>query len=256
MSLQHHPASLEDRGAQLFNTLHVAVFGIVTAAGLIRGITGFGGSMVMAPPLSLLIGPAPTVVIALALEAVAAITILPAAVGRVQWKIVGLLTLPSLATVPLGCYLLTNLDAQLTRRLMAGSVVLFSVAMLAGFRYVGHPRPATSIALGGLSGLLLGATSIGAPPVILYLLSGPDPHAVTRANLIVFITIVSIAGLTALWANGLITTPLVVGAITLTIPYLTAAWAGSKLFSRLSDLGFRRIALVLMLVTGAVTFVL
>ena len=182
LSLQHHPASLEDRGAQLFNTLHVAVFGIVTAAGLIRGITGFGGSMVMAPPLSLLIGPAPTVVIALALEAVAAITIPPAAVGRVQWKIVGLLTLPSLATVPLGCYLLTNLDAQLTRRLMAGSVVLFSVAMLAGFRYVGHPRPATSIALGGLSGLLLGATSIGAPPVILYLLSGPEPHAVTRAK--------------------------------------------------------------------------
>jgi uncharacterized protein len=103
---------------------------------------------------------------------------------------------------------------------------------------------------------LLGATSVGAPPVILYLLSGPDPHAVTRANLIVFITMVSVAGLVALWATGLITAPLVASAIGLTIPYLAAAWAGGKLFTRLSDLGFRRIALVLMLLTGAVTFVL
>ena len=111
-------------------TLYLAVFAIVTAAGLIRGTTGFGGSMFMAPLLSLLIGPAATVVIALALESAAAITTLPAAWGKIQWKIVGFLALPSLATVPLGSYLLSTLDAALTRRLMAGTVVLFSVAML------------------------------------------------------------------------------------------------------------------------------
>jgi uncharacterized membrane protein YfcA len=92
--------------------------------------------------------------------------------------------------------------------------------------------------------------------VILYLLSGPHPHMVTRANLIFFITTVSAAGLVALWANGLITIQLVVSVVALTIPYLAATWAGGILFSRLSDLGFRRIALVLMLVTGALTFVL
>jgi uncharacterized protein len=240
----------------LSSTLNLAVFGIVTAAGLIRGTTGFGGTMFMAPLLSLLLGPAATVVIALALETAAAITTLPAAWGKVQWKIIGFLALPSLATVPLGCYLLSTLDAPLMRRLMAGTVVLFSVAMLAGFRYGGRPRPATSIALGGLAGVLLGATSVGAPPVILYLLSGPDSHVVTRANLIFFITTVSAAGLVALWANGLITSQIVVSAVELTIPYLAGTWAGGKLFSRLSDLGFRRVALVLMLVTGAVTFVL
>jgi uncharacterized membrane protein YfcA len=73
-------------GRQLSSTLYLAVFGIVAAAGLIRGTTGFGGSMFMAPPLSLLIGPAPTVVIALALETAAAITILPAAWGKVSGR--------------------------------------------------------------------------------------------------------------------------------------------------------------------------
>ena len=46
----------------------IVVVAIVFLAGLMRGITGFGGAMLMAPPLSFLIGPVATVVTALVLE--------------------------------------------------------------------------------------------------------------------------------------------------------------------------------------------
>jgi hypothetical protein len=55
------------------------------------------------------------------------------------------------------------------------------------------PGPA-SVALGGLVGVL-GATSVRVPLVIVYLLSGPDPQVLTRANLTVFVTAISVIGL-------------------------------------------------------------
>ena len=46
---------------------------------------------------------------------------------------------------------------------------------------------------------MLGATSVDGPPIVLYLLSGPDPVATTRANLTLFVTVTTLAGLAALW---------------------------------------------------------
>ena len=60
------------------STNELMVIVIVTLAGFMRGVTGFGGAMLMAPPLSMLIGPVPTVVTALILETAAALV-------PVQW---------------------------------------------------------------------------------------------------------------------------------------------------------------------------
>jgi uncharacterized protein len=97
---------------------------------------------------------------------------------------------------------------------------------------------------------LLGATSVGAPPVTLHLLSGPDPVAVTRANLTVFVTAIFRIGLVMLGAAGAISASQATSATLLTIPFLLATWLGTKLFARLSDAGVRRIALCLMLFVG------
>jgi hypothetical protein len=53
-----------------------------------------------------------------------------------------------------------------------------------------------------------GATSVGAPPVILYLLASSDSHTVIRANLTVFVTAISVIGLIMLSAIGAITVPI------------------------------------------------
>ena len=229
----------------------LATIGIVSMAGFVRGVTGFGGSMLMAPILSVLIGPVPAVVIALLLETAAALVMFPDALPKVRWRTLIYLTLPALLTVPLGGYLLLTLDPGIAQKMIAGVVVVFSLLLLLGVRYSGSPRAATSIVLGGLVGALLGATSVGAPPVILYLLSGPDPVAVTRANLTVFVTAISVIGLVMLAAVGAIIATLGISALTLTVPYLLATWLGGKLFVQLSETNVRRFALVLMLGASA-----
>jgi len=49
----------------------LAAAGIVTLAGLMRGITGLGGAILMAPVVSRRTRPVPTVITALTLEAAA-----------------------------------------------------------------------------------------------------------------------------------------------------------------------------------------
>lgn len=225
----------------------LATIGIVTMAGFVRGVTGFGGAMLMSPILSVLIGPVPTVVIALILETTAALVMFPDALPKARWRTLAYLTLPAIVTVPVGGYLLLTLDPAIARKMIAGVVVVFSSMLLFGIRYHGSPRAATSIALGSLVGALLGATSVGAPPVILYLLSGPDPVTVTRANLTLFVTAISAIGLVMLAAAGAISATLGISAAALIIPYLLATWLGGKLFLRLSETSVRRFALVLML---------
>lgn len=229
-----------------------AVVGVVLFAGVVRGVTGFGGAMVMAPPLSLVLGPVKAVVVSLALETVGAFVTFPKALPQVNWRVMGYLTIPACFTVGIGGYLLLTLDPAIARRVISGLVVIFSLGLLSGVRYSGAPRPTTSIALGSLVGVLLGASSVGAPPVILYLLSGPDPTRITRANLTFFVTAISVIGLTMLAIAGAITAEFAAYAGSLAIPFMAGAWAGGLLFERMSDTGVRRFALVFMCGMGMI----
>ncbi|HEY8707146.1 MAG TPA: sulfite exporter TauE/SafE family protein [Burkholderiaceae bacterium] len=227
---------------------HVLAWGllIALAGGLVRGTTGFGAAMVMTPPLALLMGPKLAVPVTLLLETFAAAPMLPAAVVLARWRAIAPISVAAVLAVPLGGYLLAGADPLTLRRLIALTVIVFSLALLSGRRYEGAQRLPTSLALGALSGTMLGATSIGAPPVILYLLSGPDCVAVTRANLTLYVVVISAAGLAMLGVAGLLGSATIRVAAELTIPFVGGVWAGSRLFSRFSDQRFRQLTMVFM----------
>lgn len=225
--------------------------GVAAVGGLIRGITGFGGAMIMTPPLALLFGPRLAVPVVLLLETFAAMPMLREAAREARWRIIVPISAAAFVTVPIGGYFLVTTDPQLLRRIIAGIVIAFSLLLLRGARYHGQQRLPTSVALGGLSGTMLGATSIGAPPVILYLLSGPDPVVVTRANLTLYVVATSAAGLAMLFARGVLDGGSGLTAALLAPFFFGGVIAGSRLFSRFSDLRFRQFTLVLMLAVSS-----
>ena len=229
---------------------------VVMLAGFMRGMTGFGGAMLMAPSLSLLLGPVPAVVIALVLESAAAAVMFGDALPRIKRRTVLYLTVPACLTVPIGGHLLLTLDPVIARKAIAAAVAMFSLVLLSGFRYSGAPRPSTSVALSLLVGVLLGATSVGAPPVIIYLLAGRDPAAVTRANLTVILTAISVMGIAVLVAAGTITRELALQAAGLAVPYLFATWVGGKMFYRMTEITVRRVALGMVLSLSIVSLAL
>ncbi|TRZ65104.1 MAG: sulfite exporter TauE/SafE family protein [Rhodocyclaceae bacterium] len=229
---------------------------IAGLGGVIRGATGFGGAMVMTPTLSLLLGPIPAVVSALLLETFAAFSMLPAAARHANWRTIAPIFAAAFITVPLGGYLLLTLDPQLMRRAIAATVLVFSLLLLTGLRYRGRQRLGTSLALGASSGVLVGATSVGAPPVILYLLASSDPPAVTRANLTLFVTIISLAALVMLLWRGMLDGPNALTALLLSPVYFGGVWLGSRLYGRIDAAIMRRWTLIFLVVVSAVVLAL
>jgi uncharacterized membrane protein YfcA len=219
---------------------------IALVGGLVRGTTGFGAAMVMTPPLALLLGARTAVPVTLLLETFAAAPMLPAALAAARWRVIAPICSTAVLAVPLGGLLLTIASPLTLRRMIAATVILFSLALLSGFRHQGGRRLPLSLGLGALSGTMLGATSIGAPPVILYLLSGPDPVAVTRANLTLYVVVISAAGLVMLGFAELMTGPTLQRAALLAIPFGVGIVVGSKLFARFSDQRFRQLTMLLM----------
>ena len=230
----------------------LVIAGLVGAlAGLIRGITGFGGAMVMSPPFALLLGPKLTVPVVLLLEGLVAAPMLARTRRLVRWTLILPISIAAFVAAPLGTYVLLTADPIVLRRVIAGTVILFAALLFFGWRYSGPQRVVTGAGLGALSGAMAGATSFGGPPVILYLLAGPDPIETTRANLMFFICAVSVAGLTML---------ALAGAFEARALWLTAAFApgyylgivaGARLFARFDDARFRQFTLLLMMAVSA-----
>lgn len=223
------------------------ILAIILAAGLVRGISGFGGAMLIAPPLSVLIDPVSAVVHALALEAVAAVAVLPWIWRRLEARTLTLIGLPALAGIPLGGWLLVSLDAEIVGTLLAVTVIGFSTLMMMGYRHTAPPSRGPAAAVGAVSGLLFGATSMGGPPVILYLLSGPAGHATTRANLMAYISGACAVSLILPWQAGQITEATATSVALLVLPYLAGIWAGTRLFPLIEERLFRRLTLLLMI---------
>jgi uncharacterized membrane protein YfcA len=229
----------------------VAAIAIAALAGVIRGITGFGGAMVMSPPLALLLGPLLTVPVVLLLESLAAAPMLVETRRLVRWPVIVPIVAMAMVTLPAGTYILIHVDALTMRRVIAAVVVLFSLLLLRGWRYAGAQRASTSAGLGALAGAMVGATSMGGPPVILYLLAGPDPVEVTRANLTFFVAAISLAAVAVLALSGVLTAAGLWLALVLAPGYYIGMVAGTRLFSRLNDQRFRQFTLILMLAVSA-----
>lgn len=231
--------------------LLAAAFAIAVVAGVVRGITGFGGAMVMTPPLALLFGPVLAVPVVLLLESIAAAPMLVHTRRQVRWRVIGPILAAACVTVPLGGYILLTAEPQTLRRAIAAIVIVFSLLLLRGWRYSGAQRTSTGVGLGAVAGAMLGATSIGGPPVILYLLAGPDRVETTRANLTLFVAASSLAGIAMLWATGILGLVALFASALLAPGYYAGLLAGTRLFARFNDERFRQFTLLLMIVVSA-----
>jgi hypothetical protein len=223
---------------------------VAALAGVIRGITGFGGAMVMAPPFALLLGPLPAVAVTLLLEGIAATPMLVQLRRQVRWRIIGPIIAAAYVTMPIGTWILVTADPLLMRRMIAAVVIVFSLVLLLGWRYAGRQRLATAFGLGAVSGTMLGATSLGGPPVILYLLAGPDAIETTRANLTYYLGALCFAGLVLLWLNGVLGASVLWLAAALAPGYYVGMVLGIRLFSRFNDTRFRQFTLAFLMLVA------
>jgi uncharacterized membrane protein YfcA len=219
-------------------------------AGVMRGYSGFGTAVILAPVYSLLWGPRAGVPVMLLMELLVSVQLLPSALKEADRRVVLPLGGAAALATPLGAWFLFTVDGEVLRRFIGGFVLVFGLLLMSGWRYHGTRPLSLNIAIGTLAGLLKGSTGMSGPPVILYLLAGLEEAKRHRANLIMFFATIAIVSVIVPVLGGLVDlTTLLRLAVLLPVMALTVP-VGSRLFHVIPVRLYRPFAMGVLLAAG------
>lgn len=227
-----------------------AAMAAAVAAGVLRGFTGFGSGMLLAPVLSVLFGPQLTVPTVVGLELLVTVQLLPVAIRQSEWRFIAPAALAAVVGLPVGIYLLVTVDSGVMTRAIAGIVIVFAAIMAFGWRYRGAKRWPITLGVSGFSGAMMGATSLGGPAMVLYLLSGPDGAAANRANMIAWFAVAGPFLALLLYLNGVVGAAAAWHVLLLAPGFLIGSWLGARYFRHSSERLYRNMAFLLLFAAG------
>jgi uncharacterized membrane protein YfcA len=220
--------------------------------GIIRGYTGFGTPIFLAPTYAFLFGPVAAVALVLVQEIGPVLLTIRDAWKKFDPPEVKSLLIGCLPMLPVGMYFLRVLDPFLVRTLISLMTVIFVVALWWGWRYRGPRTTPVRMGLGAVSGFTTGLTGIGGPPVVLYYVSGKNSIAEIRANLVVYFSIMSVVGIPIFIYSGIITSETLWRCVVVTPPLLAGVALGSRWFHGTTEKRYVNAALLALLAGAAV----
>jgi uncharacterized protein len=215
-------------------------------------VTGFGFALVMTPLLAVIWDVKSAVVTSVVLSTVALLPLLVEARAHVPVQRALVLVLGSFAGIPLGVVVLQELESDALQVLVAATVIV--AALLLYFRPVVEPGPDTrtaQLATGFVSGVVGGSTSMGGPPIVLYLLGRERKIAPFRATLLAFFLPGSVLQIAILAGVGRITGDVLL-LVAAALPAVgLGLLAGAWLRRRVEAERFRAIVVAVLVLTSA-----
>lgn len=220
-------------------------------AAFAQSVTGFGFSLLVVPPLVLLLGAKEAVLVANVLSTALVVLLTIRLRHDVEWRTWLMLTIGSIAGMPLGLLVLVYVDADILQIAIALNVIVFTVLLMRRWQVHAAGR-GSDAATGLVSGILRTSTSMSGPPVVIYLQGrtmAPQPF---RATISAFFL-----------ASGLIA----MVAFALTGRYSAETWeasaaglpsvfagmvAGNALYRRVNEARFRHLVIVLLFASAGI----
>ena len=237
-----------------FDAQTLAWIGAATlAAFIVRGLSGFGSSMIGIGALSIVLPPAQVVPAFLAVELLTSVNLLPSVWRQIDWRSLRWVIAGCALSTPFGLTVLAQLDPNPMRLLVSACLLTISLAMLSGaaqrFAPRSTPGPLGAAAVGGVAGLLNGAAGIGGPPAIVFYFATTGA-AVSRASLIAFFLFTDVYALA--WAGGAgLLAAMGWQLIAVALPFsLAGIWIGQRLYLQLDEARLRRLIWALLAALG------
>jgi uncharacterized membrane protein YfcA len=235
----------------MFWTISVALAGVF-AASVLRGFTGFGFGLAAVPLLSLALPPAKVVPFVMVLQVVVGIAGIRQAARTCDWRAIAGLFPGGAIGIPLGLAVLTAFAAN-TVRMAIGLIIAGSVVLLwRGARLPPKPSLWVTMAVGLLGGTISGLSSMGGPPIVVYLLALGHSAIKVRNTSIVYFMMAGAMSSAAMLYRGLIDRDILLWTA-IAIP---ATFAGNRLgtwaFHRAKPHHHRMTALIVLSILAAV----
>jgi len=226
---------------------------IILAASTVKGLTGFGFALTALPLLTIFLEPRTAVPLITVCSVFLDGYTLYEARRFVQFREILPMLVSGIVGMILGTYFLVSLDSQVIRIAIGAVTVLFAAASMAGVRREISNARAASVPIGLVSGVLGGSMSISGPPVVLFFNNQKVEKTAFRANLIAYFFSLYVATVPAYVYGNLITADLL-GSSAVMVPVMfLGATLGIWLSRRVDEAAFRKIVLLLVLVTGFTT---
>jgi len=238
--------------AELLTWHLAAAAAVVTLAAVVRGFSGFGSALILTPALSTIYQPEQAVPLVIVVEAVLSVQMLPLGWKGAERREVAFLSIMAVVAIPLGTWALIAIDPATMRWAISVGILVFLVALLAGWRRKGQPSRLGIAATGLVAGALNGAAGIPGPPILLYYLGGGTTAKQLRANVILFFFVLDCITLPWMAIQGLITQEILLIAALLLPTAILGVVLGVRLFPLASERLFRLVAFGII---GAVALV-
>ena len=228
------------------------VFGmtIVLVAGFIQGLTSFGLSIVAIPFLIAIIPLQEIVPTIIVLAIITNILILISARKEIKFKKFGLLLLMGILFLPVGAYSLKYLNPDYLKLCFGILITVFSLLLILKKTFpIKHEKIGFAIT-GSLSGFLNGSLSLSGPPVVLFLSNQGIDKGTFRANITLYFLILNIISIAVFLGNGLMNRLVADRILYLAPALIIGVLTGIKISKKLKDDLFRRVVLIVLLISG------
>lgn len=168
----------------------------------------------------------------------------------VDLRRVAFMSLGSILGIPIGAFLLSRLEPLIIELAIAVLVIPFSVLLLSGHSHQFKRDTLGCGVTGFISGVLAASTSLGGPPVVLFLLNQGlviERFVGTLAAYFLFTGVITIGAFSSL---GMITTDLLIRVAIFLPALFLGSYIGIKVLPRINAILFKRIASALVSVAA------
>ena len=226
--------------------------GTVFFGGISRGYTGFGAALIIVPILMLTHGPVVAVIIMSLIEVPGALQLARTAIREADWPALAPLCIAAAITIPIGAWSLASLNTEIIHKAIGALVVIFGALIASGWHYQGETKKTLSTIAGALSGFCSGIASLGGPPVVMFLIAKGSGATQTRAGIAAYFAIATALRIAAFGWYELYSKDTVVLSLFLAPFYMAGIWIGSRFFEKTTELLFRRVVVLLVLIMGGI----
>ncbi len=234
----------------IFTVPWLLTVAVVLLAAFVRGVAGFGLALILAPILVHLLNPADAVAINLFLGLLSNMLVLSYSFRKVNLKSILPMVISCFFGIPIGTWIITVASPSILKILIGGVTVLFAIPLVLGFSKTLKREKLFGSISGFLSGILASSTSLGGPPVVIFMHSRNWKKETIHPSLATYFSFLNISALAALAVSGLLKTPTVINAVSLAPALLLGTGFGILVFRKMNTRYFRWFSLAIVICAG------
>ena len=235
---------------EIFSPIWILALCAVLFAAFIRGLAGFGFALILAPILLLILNPVAVVVINICLGFLSNIVVVIHSFAKIDYKRVLPMAISCLLGIPLGVRIISVVAPSTLKILIGVVIICFAILVASGFRKTLAGERLSSGIAGFFSGILSSSTSLGGPPVVLFMHSQKWLKEIIHPSLAGYFLFLGGCSLGALSLSGQVSIETVITAVSLAPALVVGTGLGMVVFHRVNARFFRALSVAIVICAG------